>query len=140
MPKKNAKNSKDAYPALNKKKNLRRRAKQLDYDYLNKLSPEELQWLNDFTEEYTHVNLKQDNARKKNNILDIEKDKKELYHKNYSQQNDIQTLLETCAFLTQHEIENLTDYLTEDQLVALIDYRLGHPLPRIPRKKRKRRA
>ena len=56
------------YPALNPKKNIRNRQALIDdYDYLDQLSPEQLQYLNDFTEEYVNAGSK--SKRKKKNIL-----------------------------------------------------------------------
>jgi len=47
-----------SFPALRKNLNLISRRDELDYDYLDKLSPKELDFLNRFTEEYVHANLK----------------------------------------------------------------------------------
>lgn len=51
------KRSKEKYPALKKNVNSRVRQEYIDYDYLDKLSPEEKAWLNDFSEEYINASV-----------------------------------------------------------------------------------
>jgi hypothetical protein len=53
--KKITKRSEAKYPALDPLLNLKTRFDNLDYDYLDQLNPKELQYLNDFTNEYTNV-------------------------------------------------------------------------------------
>lgn len=52
--------SKVKRPALQQKYTHRLRQETLDYDYLDKLSEAELDWLNKFTEEYQNAGFKQD--------------------------------------------------------------------------------
>lgn len=49
--------------ALKPKYNLKVRQEVIDYDYLDKLNPEEAAWLNKFTEEYVGANLDLDKPR-----------------------------------------------------------------------------
>lgn len=58
MKKKPSRRSSSRYPALDPKLNLKTRAKLLDADYLDKLSDTELQWYNDFHNEFTHADFK----------------------------------------------------------------------------------
>lgn len=58
MKKKPTRRSESLYPALDPKLNLKTRAKLLDADYLDKLGEKELQWLNDFHNEFTHADFK----------------------------------------------------------------------------------
>ena len=51
------KRDKSKYPALTPNVNSRVRQEYIDYDYLDKLSEEEKQWLNDFTEEYVNASV-----------------------------------------------------------------------------------
>jgi len=53
--KKATKRSKEKYPALQPRVNSRIRQEYIDYDYVDELSDEEKQWLNDFTEEFTNA-------------------------------------------------------------------------------------
>jgi hypothetical protein len=45
------------YPALNPLYNLKSRIDLIDYDYVSKLSPEEREYLNSFTEEYVNADF-----------------------------------------------------------------------------------
>jgi len=82
--------------------NLKTRTELLDYDYLDKLSPEELTWLNKFTEEYVHASL--DTARPKKNLHKNKALRKDCYDRNNSRNRDI---------LTRQKAQNKNIYLDE---------------------------
>lgn len=87
QPKKRSRRSKTPYPALKPELNLRSRFEQIDYDYVDKLSDKEKEWLNTFTEEYTNANF---NHGKK--ILHKTKAlKKSCYDRNNSRNRDVLT-------------------------------------------------
>jgi hypothetical protein len=48
------------YPSLDKKYMPRLRQESMDYDYLDKLNPDELAWLDRFTNEYLNASFKHD--------------------------------------------------------------------------------
>jgi hypothetical protein len=48
------------FPALNKKYNPKVRQEYIDQDYLDKLSPEEMTWMNKFMEEYNNAKFNND--------------------------------------------------------------------------------
>lgn len=52
--------NKVSHPALNKKYNPKVRQEYIDYDYLDKLSGEEKNWLNKFSEEYINAKFNND--------------------------------------------------------------------------------
>lgn len=52
--------SQKKYPALDRQYNLRIRQEDIDFDYLKKLSKDELCWLNRFMEEYNNASFKHD--------------------------------------------------------------------------------
>ncbi len=87
--KRSTKRSNEKYPALNPGVNLRMRAELIDYDYLDKLSPKELQWLNDFTEE--EVNAAVNPNPKKNRFNKTAESVKECYDRNNSRNRDVVT-------------------------------------------------
>ena len=77
------------YPALDPKLNLKSRTELLDYDYLNKLNKSELEWLNKFTEEYTHASL--DSKHPKKNLHKNKKLRTDCYNRNNSRNRDVLT-------------------------------------------------
>lgn len=80
-----------------------------------------MQYLNDFTEEYTNAGFK--SKRKKNRILKNKADKKEAVDRNNARNRDIQNIIEMYPGLNKVDLsqyENL-DILTEDDIIALID-------------------
>lgn len=60
---KKTKRQKNRYPALNKEVNLKTRSDLIEADYLDKLSKKELEWLNNFNEEYINANFKHSGKR-----------------------------------------------------------------------------
>lgn len=63
MKKKKTRRSEAEFPALDPKLNLKTRYEILDYDYLDKLSQEEKQWLNNFSAEYVNADFKTNKKR-----------------------------------------------------------------------------
>jgi hypothetical protein len=61
----------------------------LDYDYLHKLSASELEWLNKFTEEYTHANIDTDKPR--SNLHRTKAMRKDCYDRNNARNRDVLT-------------------------------------------------
>lgn len=122
---------KSAYPALDPKLNLRNRQKLIDYDYLDKLSPKEKEWLNKFTDEYTNASFSQ-NDRK--NLIKGKAEKKESYTRNNARNRDIQNLIEMFPNLGDVSIGAYEDLATvdEDDIIALIDYLSS--LDQVPKK------
>jgi hypothetical protein len=90
------------YPALDPSLNLKSRTDLLDYDYLTKLSDDELKWLNKFTEEY--VNASFDTARPRNNLHRTKAGRKDCYDRNNSRNRDV---------LTRQKAQNKTVYLED---------------------------
>ena len=82
--------SKTKYPALNPGLNLKTRTDLIDYDYVDKLSKREREWLNKFTEEY--VNASVDSKNLKKNLHNTEELKKDCYDRNNARNRCILTL------------------------------------------------
>ena len=81
--------NKAKYPSLDPKLNLKTRQELVDYDYLNKLSPKELKFLDKFSREYIVASLDQDNPNK--NMHNTKALSKDCYDMNNSRNRDILT-------------------------------------------------
>jgi hypothetical protein len=68
------------YPNLDQKYNLKVRQEELYIDYKNRLSEEELRWLNKFNKEYVNASL--DTSDLKNNLHHTKKLKKDCHDRN----------------------------------------------------------
>lgn len=121
--KKQNRRSKSKYPALDPHLNLITRQKQIDYDYLDKLSPSELEFLNKFTKETVSASVDVENRR--NNLYARTKKKvKECFDSNNARNRDILTRQEAMKMIKDlEEIREVTKN-PEDQLNARIDLQL----------------
>ena len=86
--------SKEKYPALKPDLNLKTRYELIDYDYLDKLSPQELSWLNKFTSEYTNADFRHSKP-----LHSTKKRRKECYAANNSRNRCIFTRNKACGQL-----------------------------------------
>lgn len=69
------KRAKTKYPALKPELNLKTRYELIDYDYIDKLSETDKEWLNKFTEEYVNANLdRHDLSKNFHNNIELKKD------------------------------------------------------------------
>lgn len=118
MKKKSNPRESQRHPNLDKRFNLKTRTDLLDQDYLNKLSPEELDWLNKFNKEYVSASLDG-----KGDLHNTKKLKKTCYDSNNARNRDILTKAKASNQLVDYEVlveepgEN--DY--EDYLIQQID-------------------
>lgn len=116
MKKKRNKRSKTKYPALDPSLNLKTRTDLLDYDYLDQLSEKDKDWLNRFTEEYTHARF--DHKGKK-----IQKSKeqiKDAYDRNNARNRDILTRVRASGRLKDIETikgEDMNILNPEEQMI-----------------------
>lgn len=85
--KKQTRRNKAKYPALEPKFNLKSRADLIDYDYIDKLSDKEKEFLNSFTEEFIGANLK----HKGKKLHRSAKMKKDCYDRNNARNRDVLT-------------------------------------------------
>ena len=88
---------------------------------MDKLSPTELQWYNDFIEEYLHAGFK--SKRNKNNILKGKGEKKAAEDRNNARNRDLQHIIEMYPGLGSIDVSKFEDLdvITEDDIIELID-------------------
>jgi hypothetical protein len=99
MKKKKNRRSNTKFPALNPALNLKTRTDLIDYDYLDQLSDKDKEWLNRFTEEYTHAKFRHKGPKiqtKKEHIKDS-------YDRNNSRNRDILTRVKATGKLKPTE-------------------------------------
>jgi hypothetical protein len=108
-------------PNLEPRLNLKTRYDLYDQDYLHKLSPEELDWLNKFNKEYVSADLDTKNPRK--NFHKNKKLKKDCYDRNNSRNRDILTRAKASKQLLPFEdLDNESQNKEyEDYLISKMD-------------------
>lgn len=126
MRKKRKKENKNL-KTLQKKSTKLIRQEYLDYDYLDKLNQEELEWLADFNAEYLNANVGKQSEAKKNrfhNTPELVKDCTDRNnHRNaciYGKAKARNNLIELDVYEQIEETENSSN--TEDYLIELLDY------------------
>lgn len=107
------------YAALNPGLNLKSRTELLDYDYLHKLSDEELTWLNKFTEEYVNANINTQHPRK--NLHKSKAMRKDCYDRNNARNRDVLTRQRASNKSVYLDDITKKGYSNEDQLNARIE-------------------
>lgn len=101
-----AKRSKTKHPALKKNKNTKVRQELIDYDYLDKLSPEEKDWLNKFTEEYVCGSfIKNNNGTysKKKNLHKTKEQRNDSWTRNNKRNNDTYSVCKVMNMMKDSE-------------------------------------
>jgi len=93
--------NKEKYPALNHKRAVANRRELIDYDYLDKLSPEEKEWLNNFTEEYIIANF----DHRGDKLDDSKEAKKKSYDANNARNRCMYTKAKTTKLLDNSPTE-----------------------------------
>jgi hypothetical protein len=106
------------FPALKPEFNLKRRKELIDYDYIDKLSDKEKEWLNKFTEEYINASFRKNQAP----LHKTKKLRKNCYDRNNASNRDILTIAKVTARAVSIDelregVEDLVDY----DLIAEID-------------------
>lgn len=125
MEKKQTKRSRAKYSSLRPDLNLKTRYELIsDYDYLKKLSEEELTWLNKFTKEYVNADL--DSKNLENNLHNTESLKKDCYDRNNARNRCVWTKTKasnTAVYIEEmskgSELNDLDEY--EEYLITRID-------------------
>lgn len=113
MKKKETKRSKEKYPALKPKVNSRVRQEYNDYDYIDQLSDEEKQWLNDFTEEYSNAAVGKQSEADKNRFHNTPELVKDCTDRNNSRNR--------CFYGIQRNRVGATKMLNYEDASALIE-------------------
>ena len=101
MPKKRTRRGAEKYPALKRDLNLKTRYELIDYDYLDKLNPEELAWLNKFTSEYTNADFRHSKP-----LHRTKKKRRECYAANNARNRCIFTRNKACGQLEYLDAKN----------------------------------
>lgn len=120
MPKK-TKRGQQKHPDLDPKLNLRSRFELYDQDYIDKLSPEEREWLNKFNREFISSSLDRENPN--NNFHNSRALIKDCDDRNNSRNRDILTRAKASKQLADYEElyeePSLNDY--EDHIINELD-------------------
>lgn len=118
--KKTSKRSRSKFPALEPKYNLKTRYELIDYDYLEKLSDKEKEWLNKFTEEYTNASAGKRPEQKRKQLHKTNKLVKDCFDRNNARNRCVWTKAKAQGKnLSLMDLE--PDQYTTDPLDQMID-------------------
>jgi hypothetical protein len=114
-----------AYPGLDKSVNRRVIREYMDQDYVDKLSPEEKQWLSNFNEEWLSANFN----HKGKKLHKTKAKKREIYNRNNARNRDLMSILKQRGHvnnpnnlaLTIEETQGTDNNNQEDVLIDLMD-------------------
>jgi hypothetical protein len=92
------------WPGLDKAVNLRTRQDLIDYDYIDKLSDVEKDWLSKFTEEFVSGTFKKGTPGKKGSgpLHKTKKLKRDCYNRNNLRNRCVYTKSKACGQLTEY--------------------------------------
>ena len=123
MPKrkKPTRRSKQLYPDIDPRFNLKTRTDLIDQDYLHKISHKELEWLNKFNKE--EVNASFDTKNPKRNLNKSKKARKRCYDNNNARNRDILTKAKASNMLIDYDslVDNASSDTHEDDILNKID-------------------
>lgn len=119
MNKKVTKRSKTKYPGLKKELFSKIKQQYFDVDYVNSLSEEEKQWLNDFMTEFLGANLNESKERM-HNTSDL---RKSVFDANNARNRDIYNVARTGGRLDSLD-EALLNQLEESEIDEEFEERL----------------
>lgn len=108
------------------------RQEYMDYDYVDKLSSEEKQWLADFTDEYYNASVgKQSDEGKNNRFMKSKKEIKDCTDRNNWKNNDVYGKKRAKRELVGGDYNSISDFLdiradktintTENAIVDILD-------------------
>ena len=106
--------------SLEPKYTLKSRLELLDFDYLDKLSEKDLEFLNKFASEEIHASFSDNN---KENLNKTAAEKQEIYRRNNSRNADVLTRKKTrkqLLYVSDKDMERI-DYNPEDTLITALD-------------------
>ena len=125
MAKKKTKRSQVKHPSLEKHYNSRVRQEYLDADYLDQLSPDELDWYARFMEEENNANF---NHKGETLINDPEK-RKEIYNQNNARNRCLYGRAKAHGNMSKYDIKQIQDFIEEKRMPskndledAMVDY------------------
>jgi hypothetical protein len=106
-------------PGLNKHLFSRVKQEYHDYDYIDKLSEKEKQWLSTFTEEYLGARLNHKNKK----LHRTKKLKRDCFNRNNARQRDTYAIARATNALIYAEgpVEPSDLYMSEDDIIELLD-------------------
>lgn len=119
--KKKSQRSVEKHPDLNPRLNLKTRYDLYDQDYISKLSPAEIDWLNKFNREYISGTLDRENPKK--NLHNNKELIKNCDDRNNSRNRDILTRAKASHQLDDYEelIEKTTSNNYEEEIIQELD-------------------